>query len=167
MRLRSCGVILLTTVCVQALHAISASEAAVRPPAPVDWFHIVRLDDRTYQLSEPKYWRQNVSYLLLGERRALLFDTGPGIYSIRAVVQSLTKLPLIVIPSHLHFDHVGDSTEFSDVRLLDTPALRTQVHDGEMVEPPSRFQMKGGARSQVAGWGAKPRWPRCNRSNSI
>src|SRR3974390_3127442 len=75
---------------------VHADESAARPPPPADWFHIVRLDDRPHQLSEPKYWQQNVSYLLLGTRRGLLFDTGPGLYSIRSAVQKLTQLPLIV-----------------------------------------------------------------------
>jgi glyoxylase-like metal-dependent hydrolase (beta-lactamase superfamily II) len=129
-----------------------ADESATRPAPPADWFHIVRLDNRTYELSEPKYWQQNVSYLLLGTRRGLLFDTGPGIYSIRAAVQKLTHLPLIVIPTHLHFDHVGDLAEFSDVRLLDTPALRSQAHGGEFVEPAPQFMLKSGIRYHVAGW---------------
>jgi hydroxyacylglutathione hydrolase len=129
-----------------------ADQSANRPLPPAGWFHIVRLDDRTYELSEPKYWQQNVSYLLLGSKRALLFDTGPGLYSIKAAVQKLTHLPVVVIPSHLHFDHVGDLAEFSDVRLLDTPALRAQAHGGEFVEPPAQFMLKSGIRYGVAGW---------------
>lgn len=134
--------------------AVAAADADTtsRAAAPAGWFHIVRLDDRTYELSEPKYWQQNVSYLLLGSRRALLFDTGPGIYSIRAAVRQLTRLPLIVIPSHLHFDHVGDLAEFSDVRLLDTPALRAEARGGEFVETPAQFMLKSGIRYHVAGW---------------
>jgi glyoxylase-like metal-dependent hydrolase (beta-lactamase superfamily II) len=112
----------------------------------------VRLDAQTYELSEPEYWQKNVSYLLLGKRRALLYDTGPGLYSIRSVVQTLTQLPIIVIPSHLHFDHVGDVVEFSDVRLLDTAALRAQAHGSEFVETPGQFMLKGGTRYRFAGW---------------
>jgi glyoxylase-like metal-dependent hydrolase (beta-lactamase superfamily II) len=135
-----------------ALALAQAGEVAARPGPPADWFHIVRLDARTYELSEPKYWQQNVSYLLLGSQRALLFDTGPGVYGIRSTVQKLTHLPIIVIPSHLHFDHVGDMAEFSDVRLLDTPALRAQAHGGDFVEPPAQFMLKSGIRYHVAGW---------------
>jgi glyoxylase-like metal-dependent hydrolase (beta-lactamase superfamily II) len=97
---------------VAALVCLIAASAAVggsiRPATPTGWFHVYALDDDTYALSEPKYWQQNVSYLLVGKRRALLFDTGPGIYSIRAEVERLTSLPVIAIPTHLHFDHVGD-----------------------------------------------------------
>lgn len=142
----------MTLACAATVGAVQAAQSPVRPAAPAGWFHIVRLDARTYELSEPKYWQQNVSYLLLGSQRALLFDTGPGLYSIRAQVRQLTHLPLIVIPSHLHFDHVGDMAEFSDVRLLDTPALRAQMQGGEFVEPPSQFMLKSGIRYHVAGW---------------
>ncbi len=124
----------------------------VRPPAPADWFHVFPIDERTYALSEPKYWQENVSYLLIGTDRALLFDTGPGIYGIRAAVRALTSLPVIVIPSHLHFDHVGDNEEFDDVRLLDTPALRSQVRDGYFVESAAQYQLQGSIKYRVHGW---------------
>ena len=123
-----------------------------RPPTPPGWFHVFPIDERTFAISEPKYWQENVSYLLIGTRRALLFDTGPGIYSIRAEVRRLTSLPVIAIPTHLHFDHVGDLEEFSDVRLLDTPALRAQVHDGYFVEPSSQYMLRSSFKYRVHGW---------------
>jgi len=121
-------------------------------PAPAGYFHVFKLDRQTYAISEPKYWMENVSYLLLGTQQALLFDTGPGIYSIKAVVRSITTLPVLVIPSHLHLDHIGDLHEFDDVRLLDTPALRAQVHDGYFVEPPEQSLLRGSKPYRVNGW---------------
>jgi glyoxylase-like metal-dependent hydrolase (beta-lactamase superfamily II) len=132
--------------------AVLAASAPVRPPTPDGWFHVYALDDHTYAISEPKYWQENVSYLLIGTRRALLFDTGPGIYGIKAVVGRLTSLPVTAIPSHLHFDHVGDLEEFGDVRLLDAPALRAQVHDGYFVEPPSQYLLRNAFKYRVHGW---------------
>jgi hypothetical protein len=67
----------------QVSGAISAPPVREDNAAPHDWYHIVKIDARTYALSEPKYWQRNVSYLILGSKQALLFDTGPGIYSIR------------------------------------------------------------------------------------
>jgi glyoxylase-like metal-dependent hydrolase (beta-lactamase superfamily II) len=131
--------------------AAIASEHA-RPPTPSDWFHVFPLDEHTFAISEPKYWQENVSYLLIGSRRALLFDTGPGIYSIRAEVRRLTSLPVIAIPTHLHFDHVGDLDEFSDVRLLDMPELRAQVRGGYFVETSSQYQLRGSLKYRVHGW---------------
>jgi glyoxylase-like metal-dependent hydrolase (beta-lactamase superfamily II) len=137
-----------------AVAAIASSQAArsSRPATPPGWFHIYGIDAHTYAISEPKYWQENVSYLLIGTRRALLFDTGPGIYSIRAQVRRLTALPVIAIPSHLHFDHVGDLEEFSDVRLLDDPALRSQMHEGYFVEPPRQYMLRTAFKYPVHGW---------------
>src|ERR1700730_16418083 len=132
--------------------AVAVRVEPVRPPTPAGWFHIYPLDEHTYAISEPKYWQENVSYLLIGTRRALLFDTGPGIYSIRAAVQGLTSLPVVAIPTHLHFDHVGDLEEFSDVRLLDTPALRAQVRDGYFMETADQYQVRGSIKYRVQGW---------------
>ncbi len=129
-----------------------ATPAPTRPPTPPHWFHIIPIDAHTYAISEPKYWQENVSYLLIGSKRALLFDTGPGIYSIRHEVAALTSLPVIAIPSHLHFDHVGDLEEFADVRLLDTPALRAQVHGGFFVEPPAQYLLRIPFKFRPHGW---------------
>lgn len=46
-------------------------------------------------------------YLLAGEARALLIDTGMGFGNLRATVQSLTSLPVDVVLTHRHCDHAG------------------------------------------------------------
>ena len=46
------------------------------------------------------------------------------------MVRSLTQLPVLALPSHLHFDHVGDLNLFPAVALPDLPALRRQVRAG-------------------------------------
>jgi glyoxylase-like metal-dependent hydrolase (beta-lactamase superfamily II) len=129
-----------------------AIAASVRPPTPTGWFHVYALDDHTYALSEPKYWQQNVSYLLIGKRRALLFDTGPGIYSIREQVKQVTSLPIVAIPTHLHFDHVGDLPEFTDVRLMDIPGMRSEVRQGYFVESQDQYQLRTPFKVRVHGW---------------
>jgi glyoxylase-like metal-dependent hydrolase (beta-lactamase superfamily II) len=86
------------------------------------------------------------------DKRALLFDTGPGVYGIRAIIRSFTSLPLIVIPSHLHFDHVGNLNEFDNVRLLDTSALRAQANHGVFTERPSQYMLRHSFRFRVSGW---------------
>jgi hypothetical protein len=55
-------------------HSISTKSVV----APAGWFHILKIDPGTYAISEPKYWQQNVSYLILGSRSGVLFDTGHG-----------------------------------------------------------------------------------------
>ncbi len=51
-------------------------------------------------------------YLVKGEDRAALIDTGMGIGSLREYVSGLTDLPLTVINTHGHPDHAGGNGEF-------------------------------------------------------
>ncbi len=94
------------------------------------YFVVAALGENAFAIGEPLYGQCNFSYLLVGSERALMFDTGPGVRDITPVVRSLTALPVLAIPSHLHFDHVGNLSRFSDIGLPDLPALRAQVHEG-------------------------------------
>lgn len=78
------------------------------------WFVTTRLDDRTYLIGEPPHVN---SYLIMGSRRAILFDTGMGIANIRAVVDELTELDVLVVNSHYHFDHIGGNSAFSEIAI--------------------------------------------------
>ena len=49
----------------------------------------------------------NFCYLLLGSEKAMLIDTGYGEGNIRKIVESITSLPVTVVNTHGHCDHVG------------------------------------------------------------
>ena len=55
--------------------------------------------------------------LVTGDRRALLFDTMLGLGDLRGEVEKLTDLPLMVMNSHGHFDHVGGNWQFQKVYI--------------------------------------------------
>jgi len=101
---------------------------------PLHWFDdyyvVGDMGEGAFAIGEPLYGQCNFSYLIVGTRRALLFDTGPGVRDITPVVRALTSLPVEVLPSHLHFDHTGNLHRFDDIALPDLPQLRSQVHDG-------------------------------------
>lgn len=56
-------------------------------------------------------------YLLEGDQRALLVDTGWGSGTLRAYVETLTEKPLWVINTHGHLDHSGSNGEWPSVMM--------------------------------------------------
>jgi glyoxylase-like metal-dependent hydrolase (beta-lactamase superfamily II) len=120
------------------IRAWFAAPALLAPPATLrpglvwqdDYYSVERLDEATWAIGEPRYAQQNVSYLIAGRDRAVVFDAGPGLRDLAPVVAGLTQLPVTFVPSHLHYDHVGGARGFERVALIDLPALREQAPDG-------------------------------------
>jgi glyoxylase-like metal-dependent hydrolase (beta-lactamase superfamily II) len=83
------------------------------PEHQIHWY-----DDRTAIIRQSL--RTNFEgpfiYLLLGDERALLLDTGTGHAKLRPVVEGLLNgQELIVAHTHSHGDHVGGDAEFDTV----------------------------------------------------
>lgn len=95
-----------------------------RVPSADPWFEVYRVSPRVFAIYEPHQYEEVISFLILGEKRAALFDTGLGIGDIKKVVQSLTSLPIVVLNSHTHNDHVGDNWQFKEIYAMDTGFTR-------------------------------------------
>lgn len=80
-----------------------------------EWFTIEEIDHETYAISEYGHWEQTHSYLFIGKESAALIDTGTGIGNIRKEVDKLTNLPIIVITTHCHWDHIGSHAHFDTI----------------------------------------------------
>jgi hydroxyacylglutathione hydrolase len=106
-----------------------------------DYFAVEDLGDGTFAIGEPRYYQQNYSYLIVGQSRAVLFDSGSGTQDISGVVANLTKLPITVVASHLHFDHLGGIGPFGHVAMIDLPETRADVSGG--LFKPSRYEYMG------------------------
>jgi glyoxylase-like metal-dependent hydrolase (beta-lactamase superfamily II) len=83
------------------------------------WFEVYQVSTGTFALLEPLHYEEVVSYLILGSERAVLLDTGMGIGNIQAEVERLTDVPVVVVNSHSHYDHVGDDHRFAEVWAFD------------------------------------------------
>ena len=82
-----------------------------------DWFSVEKLDGQTYVISENRHWEETRCYLLLGAEKAILIDTGLGVSNIKDVVDSITDLPVIVITTHVHWDHIGGHALFENIAV--------------------------------------------------
>jgi glyoxylase-like metal-dependent hydrolase (beta-lactamase superfamily II) len=98
-----------------------------RVPVSDSWFEVYLIAPAVFAIYEPHQAEETISYLIAGEKRALLFDTGMGISDLKKVVTELTKLPIIVLNSHTHNDHVGDNWEFATVYGMNTDFTRANA----------------------------------------
>lgn len=98
-----------------------------RVEIPDQWFEVYKIRPSVFAIYEPHQAEEVISYLVIGTQKAVLFDTGMGISNIKAVVEELTKLPVGVVNSHTHNDHVGDNWRFSNVYGMPTDFTRTNA----------------------------------------
>jgi len=91
------------------------------------WFEIYKVVPGVFAIYEPHQEEEIISYLIVGTKQALLFDTGMGMANIRSVVSRLTSRPVVVMNSHTHNDHVGDNWRFSFVYGMDTAFTRANA----------------------------------------
>lgn len=85
------------------------------------WFEVYRVQPGVLAIYEPGQFEEVISYLILGTDRALLFDTGLGIGDMAAAVAPLTELPVVVLNSHSHYDHIGGNGGFEFIYGPDHP----------------------------------------------
>lgn len=99
-------------------------KALERIPVTDLWFEVYKPAPGVFAIYEPHQAEETISYLIVGEKQALLFDTGMGMIDIRKVTGELTRLPIVVLNSHTHDDHVGGNWEFATVYGMDTAFTR-------------------------------------------
>ncbi len=105
-----------------------------RVPVKQTWFEVYRVAPGVFAIYEPHQWEETISYLILGGKRALLFDTGMGIGDLKAVTSELTALPVAVLNSHTHPDHTGSNWQFHFVYGFDSDFTRQNSHGSTGVQ---------------------------------
>lgn len=80
---------------------------------------ITKIDDSTYCFAEAAFGTDVYMYLLIGKEKALLIDTGYGFTDVPGAICELTDLPLIVINTHGHMDHIHGNHLYTEVYLAD------------------------------------------------
>lgn len=95
----------------------------------VSWFVPVPVRRGIWLICEPGHVQ---SYLVEGDERAVLIDTGTGIAPIAPVARGLTERPIDVVLTHNHFDHIGGNGDFA--RLAIHPAGVAGLRVGRAAE---------------------------------
>lgn len=146
------------------LAILAALLACGAPPGPAetrlfegavwfdDWYAVAPLDARTWAILEARYPQHNVNYLIAGDERAILFDSGPGERDIRPVLESLTRLPITAAFSHTHYDHIGNHARFASVAALDHPSLRARMQDGRFTPSLAQHGALGRPSFPITEW---------------
>src|SRR5689334_20227484 len=78
------------------------------------WYHVSEVAPGVVCIAEPSHVN---SFLVLGDDRAALIDTGLAVDDISAVVAHITPLPVVVVNTHYHHDHTGNNLRFDDIAI--------------------------------------------------
>jgi glyoxylase-like metal-dependent hydrolase (beta-lactamase superfamily II) len=95
-----------------------------RVPLHNSWFEVYKVAQGVFAIYEPHQSEETIGYLILGQKRALMFDTGMGIGDLKSLTEQLTHFPIVVLNSHTHDDHVGNNWQFEWVWGMDTDFTR-------------------------------------------
>lgn len=111
-----------------AVGLIDARGARAQQPVTISatdgYFDVSRIDADTWAISEPQYWQKNNSFIIKGQVRTILFDTGSGTRDIKHIAGNVTRKPTTAIASHVHYDHIGSIASFDEVAMVDLPIHR-------------------------------------------
>ncbi len=74
---------------------------------------VKKLAENTYRISEWGVFGPVKMYLLFGNERALLVDSGYGKADLKSIVSRLTDKPVTLMLTHGHLDHANGSAPFN------------------------------------------------------
>ena len=93
---------------------------------------VTAIDSRTWCLDEGGVR----FFLLAGNEKALLVDSGMHTHDARDVAAGLTDLPLSLFNTHCDVDHVGSNTQFDEVWVSPMELVHPKApHDSRTVRP--------------------------------
>jgi len=87
---------------------------------------------------------ESTCYVVLGKEKALVIDTLNGAENLQDVVRTLTDLPLVVVNTHGHGDHIQGNYFFDEMWIHPADETLAQEHYGWMREEMERAGLKPG-----------------------
>lgn len=90
---------------------------------------IIKIADGIYQI---KYYWLGVAnvymFLIVGEEKAMLIDTGYSITGALQCAREVTSLPIILVNTHGHFDHIGGNGDIGEAYLSEADWETARQH---------------------------------------
>src|SRR5512139_2540129 len=90
----------------------------------MSWHTVAQVEENVYRISEPLGAiepRAGITtanmYLVVGQDRAVLIDSGMGIGEVATEIGKLTSQPCAVLNTHSHWDHIGANSRFSECAI--------------------------------------------------
>jgi len=123
---------------------------------------IKKLYKDTYTISDYGIGQGKVQmYLLVGNEKALLVDSGYGLLDLKSVIRTITDKPVICVCTHGHLDHAPGACQFEEAYLYSkdfdvyekhtSPELiNTLAMDGLLIKPPKRMRNNPSYQKLVA-----------------
>ncbi len=91
---------------------------------------VYRLEGDVYCFAELQQDEEVMSFLILGKERALMWDSGLGIFNTRALAEKITDLPITLLNSHEHPDHIGGNYRFDEILCYNAESAIRQLTEG-------------------------------------
>jgi glyoxylase-like metal-dependent hydrolase (beta-lactamase superfamily II) len=77
-------------------------------------FKINKISDRIIRIIGVS---DEIMYLVTGDKKAALIDSGVGVGNLKSLIENLTDKPVMVILTHGHVDHIAGSGAFEEIYL--------------------------------------------------
>jgi glyoxylase-like metal-dependent hydrolase (beta-lactamase superfamily II) len=94
------------------------------------WFEVYKIEPDIYVFYESGQFEEAISYLVVGNGKAALIDTGCGIGNVKLLAEEFTQLPIMIVNTHSHYDHVGQNYMFDEIAMFDAPNARQVAENG-------------------------------------
>jgi glyoxylase-like metal-dependent hydrolase (beta-lactamase superfamily II) len=101
---------------------------------------IIRINENTWRIEDGGVRL----FLLAGEERALLIDSGMNLHNARDIASGLTSLPLSLLNTHADRDHIGSNEQFDEFcmhpaeeplyRRSGKPGTVLPVEEGDVID---------------------------------
>ena len=119
---------------------------AARKAGDMKEVHFQEIAQGIYTLAEP-VTHTNI-YMVVGEEKAMLIDTGNGMSHLADAIVEVTDLPVMVVNTHGHFDSMGGNYQFDKVYI----AEKEMKLAADANEEYSIRKLYHRTQPQISGW---------------